>query len=174
MRLTRKYEAEAAHQLSAGVPEGHPCRRLHGHRYEIWVTIIGDVNPETGMVLEYNEIDRRVFEVLDLVDHRFINLLGYEVSLTCMWGTTEDSVGAPLKAPPLVASTKSLSFEFKEPELAAKVRTNSTVENLATWLKAELVHRFPRTSLQVGAYSFLEAQVYAVRIKEDSRSEVEA
>lgn len=173
MRLTRKYEAEAAHQLSAGVPEGHPCRRLHGHRYEIWVTIIGDVNPETGMLLEYNEIDERVEEVLDLVDHRFINMLGFDISLTTMWGMIEDSLGAPLKAPPVAIRTKSLDFEFKEPDLAAKVRENSTVEHLAQWFIAELKHRFPRTDTKVGPTSFLSPQVYAVRIREDSRSEVE-
>ena len=44
MRLERTYEAEAAHQLSAGVPDGHPCKRLHGHRYIFTVTIIGDVD----------------------------------------------------------------------------------------------------------------------------------
>jgi 6-pyruvoyl-tetrahydropterin synthase len=155
MRLERKYEAEAAHQLTAGVPEGHPCRRLHGHRYEIWVTIIGDVNPETGMLLEYGEIDARVKEVLDLVDHRFINKLGQTDE---GWSLIDSATGVVV---------------VQEPELAAKVRQNSTVENLVAWFKAELSHRFPRTNLKVGPLSFLDAQVYSVRIKEDSRSAVE-
>jgi 6-pyruvoyl-tetrahydropterin synthase len=162
MRLERKYEAEAAHRLSAGVPDGHPCRRLHGHRYEIWVTIIGDVNPETGMLLEYGEIDKRVAEVLSFVDHRFINNLGLDPDMPARVAEGDDDIHGP-----------HLDERIQEPELAAKVRQNSTVENLVAWFKAELSHRFPRTSLQVGPLSFLSPQLYGVRIKEDSRSAVE-
>jgi 6-pyruvoyl-tetrahydropterin synthase len=160
MRLERRYEAEAAHQLTAGVPEGHPCRRLHGHRYVITVTIVGDVDPSTGMLLEYAEIDRRVNEALFYVDHRFLNDLGgpeQAMPLRDQFGRDMGTVALPVK----------------EPELAAKVRQNSTVENLVTWFIAELKHRFPRTDTQVGVLSFLSPQVYAVRIEEDSRSAVE-
>jgi 6-pyruvoyltetrahydropterin/6-carboxytetrahydropterin synthase len=156
MRLERKYEAEAAHQLSAGVPEGHPCRRLHGHRYRITVTLIGDVNPETGMLLEYAQIDQRVNEVLRFVDHRFINNLGSE--------------------PDYTAEGEGVAFinaGIKETELALKVRTNSTVEHLAAWFKAELEHRFPVDRTHVGVLAVMSPQVYAVRIEEDSRSAVE-
>lgn len=152
MRLTRTYEAEAAHQLSAGVPPGHPCRRLHGHRYEITVTLYGDVDPSTGMLMEYAEIDRRVREVLDLVDHRFLNLLGDEVAVVPMVGTW------------LVSATPIKDARILEPALAAKVRENSTVEHLRDWFAAELLHRFPRLNRQVGLDS--------VEIREDSRSTV--
>lgn len=144
MRLERKYEAEAAHRLTAGVPEGHPCRRLHGHRYIITVTIIGDVNPETGMLLEYAAIDERVRKVLDLVDHRDLNdLAGHSGAQICC------------------------------PSEACLVTQNPTVENLAAWFKAELSTFFPRTNFKVGPLSLQEPQVYAVRIEEDSRSAVE-
>ena len=157
MRLERKYEAEAAHRLNVGVPDGHPCKRLHGHRYEIWVTIIGDVNPETGMLLEYAQIDQRVAEVLSFVDHHFINNLGLDPDLP------SGAVTAGMHAYP----------QIQEQALAEKVRQNSTVENLVAWFKAELATRFPRENLKVGPTAFLSPQVYAVRIKEDSRSAVE-
>ena len=163
MRLERRYHAEAAHQLSAGVPEGHPCRRLHGHRYIITVTIIGDVNPETGMLLEYADIDARVAGVLGFVDHRFTNMLGFEARV----GTT------PPGGFPVVMMKPISDLRLVEEELAAKVRENSTVENLANWFKAELAHRFPRENLRVGPTSFLSPQVYAVRIEEDRDSVVE-
>lgn len=75
MKLTRRYVVEAAHQLTAGVPEGHPCRRLHGHRYlvEVDVMLVGKL--VNGMVLEYIEIDEKVRGVLELVDHHFLNTL---------------------------------------------------------------------------------------------------
>jgi 6-pyruvoyltetrahydropterin/6-carboxytetrahydropterin synthase len=152
MRLERRYEAEAAHRLTAGLPEDHQCRRLHGHRYVIIVTLIGDLNPETGMVMEYADIDKRVQEVLRWVDHRFINEL-------YIAGTpTQDLITSEM---------------CREPALASKVREHSTVENLAAWFIAELKHRFPRENLHVGPTAFLSPQVYSVRIEEDSRSAVE-
>lgn len=151
MRLERKYEAEAAHQLSAGVPDGHPCKRLHGHRYCFTVTIIGDVDPTTGMLMEYAEIDRRAHDVLGFVDHRFINMLGHDVVLAGSMLVTKRLGGINCL------------------DLAAKVRENSTVENLARWFVAELSHRF-KEPLPVCTMS---PTVACVRVEEDSRSVVE-
>lgn len=161
MRLDVRYEASAAHQLSAGVPEGHKCRRLHGHRYVITVTLIGDINPETGMLLEYSEIDARVAKVMQFVDHRFLNFLGEEARVQL--GEISD----------IVTRLPIAGAEILEPALAAKVRENSTVEHLQAWFEAELKHHFPRINRKVGALSFLDPQVYSVRIEENSRSGVE-
>lgn len=141
MRLERKYEAEAAHRLTAGVPEGHQCRRSHGHRYIFTVMLIGDVSPDTGMLMEYADVDKRISRVLDMVDHRDLNA--------------------------------TLVGEPKEGGLAFVMNHNPTVENIARWFIAELRHQFPRENLRVGVSSFLSAQVYAVRVEEDSRSVVE-
>lgn len=163
MRLDVRYEASAAHQLSAGVPEGHKCRRLHGHRYVITVTLIGDLNPETGMLMEYGDIDDRVRGVLGFVDHRFINMLGLEARVDI----------DPTTAFPVIVSGPIADLKLMEEDLAAKVRENSTVENLQRWFEAELKHRFPRENLRVGVGAFLSPQVYSVRIEENSRSGVE-
>jgi len=46
----------------------------HGHNYEIEVTITGDVDPETGMVLNLREVDAIVQgEIVARFDHRHIN-----------------------------------------------------------------------------------------------------
>lgn len=163
MRLERIYHAEVAHQLSAGVPEGHPCRRLHGHRYIITVTIIGDVDPRTGMLLEYADIDRRVDEVLDLVDHRFINMLGEEAHVTT----------DPTTPFTIIATSPIEGAKILKSELAAKVRENSTIENMANWMLAELRERFPRDRVKIGPGTFNPPQVYALRIEEDRDSAVE-
>ena len=162
MRLVRKYEAEDAHQLSAGVPDGHPCKRLHGHRYVITVTIGGEVDPSTGMLMEYDEIDKRVAQVLRFVDHRTTNYLGDNVRLVA-----DPQTGWPALAFEPIAGPKII-----ETELAAKVRANSTVEHLAAWFLAELKHHFPRDVTKIGPGSFLAPQPYEVHIEEDSRSSV--
>lgn len=163
MRLECKYAVQAAHQLTAGVPENHPCRRLHGHRYNIAVTIIGDINPDTGMLLEYEQIDERVWEVLKRIDHHNLAHLGLKV----------DVRGEPWPLNTNDPNENRLNPDIREPALAARVRVNSTVEHLALWLKAELTHRFPRVDTRVGALSFLSPQVYSVRIEEDADHTVE-
>ena len=72
LTLRRSYEADTGHFLTDGVPEGHPCRRQHGHRYEIDVLISGEVH-EDGMVVEYGGIDSVVRPILAKVDHRNLN-----------------------------------------------------------------------------------------------------
>jgi 6-pyruvoyltetrahydropterin/6-carboxytetrahydropterin synthase len=72
VELCRKYHFAAAHYLPRA-PEGHKCRRLHGHSYEIEVAVRGEVDPETGWLIDYGEIDRRVRPVVAELDHRTLN-----------------------------------------------------------------------------------------------------
>src|SRR5512140_2167243 len=59
MRLERSYRFEAAHFLPK-VPPGHKCARMHGHSYQIEVTIEGELDPERGWVMDFAEIDEHV------------------------------------------------------------------------------------------------------------------
>jgi len=52
MELYTDFRFEAAHLLPK-VPEGHKCARLHGHSYHIRITIEGEVDPETGWIMEF-------------------------------------------------------------------------------------------------------------------------
>lgn len=70
----RRYFVEAGHRLTDGVPEGHKCRRDHGHRYEIEVAVAGSIHKD-GMVVEYGVLDEAVWSVLSLVDHFNMNTL---------------------------------------------------------------------------------------------------
>lgn len=74
IELTRRYTAECAHRLTAGVPEGHMCRRLHGHMYVIEISVAGEVAPD-GMLAEYGLIDRIVKPVVGLINHHDLNTL---------------------------------------------------------------------------------------------------
>lgn len=50
------------------------CARDHGHNYVLEVSVSGEPDPETGMVLNLRELDRVVREaVIDHVDHRHLN-----------------------------------------------------------------------------------------------------
>lgn len=76
--LTRKSRFCAAHRYydHRRSPEENEvlfgkCVNLHGHNYTLEVTIVGDVDPDTGMVLDMSELDRLTkAEVIDILDHK--------------------------------------------------------------------------------------------------------
>ena len=77
--LVRKYELEVAHRLTAGVPEGHKCRRLHGHRYVLTIELGGRPDAD-GMLIEYADLDVCVKPILRLIDHNDLNTLSERCS----------------------------------------------------------------------------------------------
>jgi 6-pyruvoyltetrahydropterin/6-carboxytetrahydropterin synthase len=84
VRVTRRLHFAAAHRLSR--PDwsvernrdvfgqcSHP--NWHGHNYELDVTVEGDVDPETGFVLDLKALKSLVEErVIGDLDHRNLNL----------------------------------------------------------------------------------------------------
>lgn len=70
--LVHEYHFEAAHRLPK-VPAGHKCSRLHGHSFKILLAIAGEVNPETGWLLDFGELDRLWAPLYEKLDHRYLN-----------------------------------------------------------------------------------------------------
>ena len=72
MEIFKEFSIEAAHWLPH-VPEGHKCRRLHGHSFHIQVHVAGPVDEHLGWVMDFAEI-KAAFEVIeDQLDHRCLN-----------------------------------------------------------------------------------------------------
>ncbi|MEZ5988237.1 MAG: 6-carboxytetrahydropterin synthase QueD [Planctomycetota bacterium] len=85
MTVTKVFRFEAAHQL----PD-HPgkCRRLHGHGYRLEVTVGREVDPRTGMVLDFYDLKRIVEDrVVSRLDHRYLNdlLQPSTAENLCLW-----------------------------------------------------------------------------------------
>ena len=72
MELYADFRFEAAHRLPK-VPEGHKCARLHGHSYFVRLTIDGTVNPETGWVIDFDDIANAFNPLLAQLDHYYLN-----------------------------------------------------------------------------------------------------
>lgn len=50
------------------------CSRAHGHNYALTIAISGDVEMETGMIMNYYQLTAIVDDrVIDLWDHRMLN-----------------------------------------------------------------------------------------------------
>lgn len=72
VRLTREFGFEAAHHLPRA-PEGHKCRRLHGHSFRVEVAVEGEVDPETGWFLDYGVIRQALEPIRQQLDHYCLN-----------------------------------------------------------------------------------------------------
>lgn len=72
VRLQRVFRFEAAHQLPT-FPEGHKCRRLHGHSYRVRISICGEVDPARGYLMDYGDIKAACEPVRTALDHHFLN-----------------------------------------------------------------------------------------------------
>ncbi|MCG3181359.1 MAG: 6-carboxy-5,6,7,8-tetrahydropterin synthase [Phycisphaerae bacterium] len=70
--LSRTFTFEAAHRLPA-VPEGHKCRRLHGHSYRVQVDVAGEVDPATGWLIDYADILAAFEPIRQRLDHYYLN-----------------------------------------------------------------------------------------------------
>jgi len=71
VRIRRLFDFEAAHALPR-----HPgkCRDLHGHSYRFAVVVRGKVNPDTGLAIDFDDLETVVRrEVISALDHKNLN-----------------------------------------------------------------------------------------------------
>jgi 6-pyruvoyltetrahydropterin/6-carboxytetrahydropterin synthase len=84
VQLTRKYHFSSAHRLHSHHLTDEENKKLfgkcnnpygHGHNYYLEVTVIGEPDPITGMVVHLAELDEIVDrEVIKKFDHKHLNL----------------------------------------------------------------------------------------------------
>lgn len=72
MDVFRVFQIEAAHFLP-NVPEGHKCRRMHGHSFRIEVHISGEVGEHSGWVMDFADLRRAFQPLFDQLDHHCLN-----------------------------------------------------------------------------------------------------
>lgn len=46
---------------------------MHGHSFKIILTLVGDLDPKIGWVIDYNEIQDKMKPFLKLIDHQVLN-----------------------------------------------------------------------------------------------------
>ncbi|MGZ3865413.1 MAG: 6-pyruvoyl trahydropterin synthase family protein [Bacteroidia bacterium] len=82
--ITRKEHFNAAHKLTR--PEWSPEKNAevfgkcanpnwHGHNYDLFVTVKGEPNPDTGFLVNLKELSTLIrVEICDKLDHKNLNL----------------------------------------------------------------------------------------------------
>lgn len=72
MKVVQTFTFEAAHRLPH-VPDSHRCKRLHGHSYRVALELVGPVDPATGFVVDFFDIEAIFAPVLATLDHHLLN-----------------------------------------------------------------------------------------------------
>lgn len=79
IELTQTFTFEAAHFLPSA-PDGNENRRIHGHSFRVDVTLAGNPDTQTGLLMHFDifkEICNRL--VRQKLDHQFLNeIAGFE------------------------------------------------------------------------------------------------
>lgn len=67
--IGKEFHFSYAHRIM-----NHPgkCRNLHGHNAKVEVSISGEVDPETHMVIDFSELDMIVKKLINKWDHKTI------------------------------------------------------------------------------------------------------
>lgn len=83
IHITRRERFNAAHRLfredytdGKNLEVFGPCSNpnWHGHNYVLWVTIKGDINPETGFLINLKDLSKMLKEkVTNKIDHKNMN-----------------------------------------------------------------------------------------------------
>ena len=70
--IAQTFTFEAAHSLP-NVPDGHRCKRLHGHSYRVDLSVAGEVDDRTGWVVDFYDIEAAFAPTLATLDHFTLN-----------------------------------------------------------------------------------------------------
>lgn len=70
--IIRTIRFEAAHRLPH-VPAGHKCARLHGHSFQIELRVGGEVDPHTGWVQDFADLQAAFQPLHAVLDHHYLN-----------------------------------------------------------------------------------------------------
>ena len=81
--LTKKFGFSAAHRLHSSQLSDEENRAVfgkcnnrhgHGHNYELEVTVQGDINPQTGMIMDLGKLMQTVQDqIIERFDHKHLN-----------------------------------------------------------------------------------------------------
>lgn len=72
MEIYKEFTIEAAHMLP-NVPDGHKCKRLHGHSFKIAIYIEGTIDLKSGWVADFSHIAAIFQPIFERLDHHYLN-----------------------------------------------------------------------------------------------------
>lgn len=89
--ITKKFDFEAAHFIPA-FPEGHKCRKMHGHSFKVEVKIEGEYDEEMGILMDFADIKKVVKPYIEYMDHACLNELGEQDNIRLLQNPTSENI----------------------------------------------------------------------------------
>lgn len=121
VRLVKQFDFEAAHFLPT-FPDGHKCRRLHGHSFRVEVVVEGDVDPAEGYLVDYGDLKAAIEPVRKRVDHYLLNEIeGLEnptSEMIAVWIWDQLIGSIPLLSEVIVHETCTSRCHYQGPDAA--------------------------------------------------------
>ena len=78
MQLFKIFTFDSAHFLPQ-VPDGHKCKSIHGHTYQLTLYIEDDLKNELDWVMDFSDLKKVVDPIISELDHKLLNnILGLE------------------------------------------------------------------------------------------------
>lgn len=117
--ITKAFRFEAAHYLPKHKGK---CREMHGHSYVLEVTITGPISDDGEMVLDFVDVKRIMFPMVDALDHSILNDLIENPTTENILIWLRDRISS------------DLHDEFPHrPVVLTKLRLWETKDSYATW-----------------------------------------
>ncbi len=116
VRLIKTFGFEAAHYLPA-FPDGHKCRRMHGHSFKVDVIVEGEIPAGGTYLMDYAEIKAAVDPIEKRLDHYCLNEIAglenptSEMIARWLWEALKPAL--PMLAEIIVYETCSSRCEYR-------------------------------------------------------------
>jgi len=70
--ISRQFHFDAAHFMPH-MHEGHAYRQMHGHSFQVNISVRGVPDPATGWVMDFEALDALIGEIRNELDHQLLN-----------------------------------------------------------------------------------------------------
>ena len=111
--ITRKLEFDAGHRIPDHKSQ---CRNLHGHRYTLEITLVGEVieeegSSDNGMIMDFSDVKALAKEhLVDIWDHAFL-VYAKDSAVRTFLATIPDHKTVVIDKIPTVENLASTAFD---------------------------------------------------------------
>ena len=111
--ITRKLEFDAGHRIQDHKSQ---CRNLHGHRYTLEITLVGEVieeegSSDNGMIMDFSDVKALAKEhLVDIWDHAFL-VYAKDSAVRTFLATIPDHKTVVIDKIPTVENLASTAFD---------------------------------------------------------------
>ena len=132
LTITRKLEFDAGHRIPDHKSQ---CRNLHGHRYTLEITLVGEVidqdgQSDNGMIMDFSDIKILAKEhLVDVWDHAFL-VYEKDAAVKQFLDSLPDHKTVVLNRIPTVENLAKIAFEILKPVYRDRYGTGLTLSKI--------------------------------------------